>query len=279
MENREIAKAGVAPENLELLKIALKTAELAEENILKFYQNDVGVEWKADKTPVTIADKGTEEIARKFWAKETPGFGVIGEEFGIESPDAEFQWVIDPIDGTKSFIHGVPLFGTLIGLWHKNVPIASVIRLPAMKSAVWAVNGGGAFLDGREVRASKVSQLSDALVLSGTVNTMEDKGFGEGFTKLRRSARLHRGWGDCYGYYLVAAGRAEIMVDPVVSMWDIAPFPLLMKEAGGKFSTIDGKTELFDANGKPTAPIYEGFTSIATNGLLHDVALETLANR
>ena len=276
MENREIAKAGVSPENLELLKIALKTAELAEENILKYYQNDVGVEWKADKTPVTIADKGTEELARKFWAKETPGFGVIGEEFGIESPDAEYQWVIDPIDGTKSFIHGVPLFGTLIGLWHKNVPIASVIRLPAMKSAVWAVNGGGAFLDGREVRASKVSQLSDALVLSGTVNTMEDKGFGEGFTKLRRSARLHRGWGDCYGYYLVAAGRAEIMVDPVVSLWDIAPFPLLMKEAGGKFSTIDGKTELFDANGKPTAPIYEGFTSIATNGLLHDVALECL---
>ena len=276
MENREIAKVGVSPENLELLKIALKTAELAEENILKFYQNDVGVEWKADKTPVTIADKGTEELARKFWAKETPGFGVIGEEFGIESPDAEYQWVIDPIDGTKSFIHGVPLFGTLIGLWHKNVPIASVIRLPAMKSAVWAVNGGGAFLDGREVRASKVSQLSDALVLSGTVNTMEDKGFGEGFTKLRRSARLHRGWGDCYGYYLVAAGRAEIMVDPVVSLWDIAPFPLLMKEAGGKFSTIDGNTELFDGNGKPTAPIYEGFTSIATNGLLHDVALDCL---
>ena len=276
MEYREIAKAGVAPENLELLKIALKTAELAEENILKYYQNDVGVEWKADKTPVTIADKGTEELAREFWAKETPGFGVIGEEFGIESPDAEYQWVIDPIDGTKSFIHGVPLFGTLIGLWHKNVPIASVIRLPAMKSAVWAVNGGGAFLDGREVRASKVSQLSDALVLSGTVNTMEDKGFGEGFTKLRRSARLHRGWGDCYGYYLVAAGRAEIMVDPVVSLWDIAPFPLLMKEAGGKFSTIDGKTEIFDENGKPTAPIYEGFTSIATNGLLHNVALDCL---
>ena len=278
MESR-IARDEVAPENLELLKIALKTAELAEENILKYYQNNVGVEWKADKTPVTIADKGTEELARKFWAKETPGFGVIGEEFGIESPDAEFQWVIDPIDGTKSFIHGVPLFGTLIALYHKNVPIASVIRLPAMKSAVWAVNGGGAFLDGREVHASKVSQLSEALVLSGTVNTMEDKGFGEGFTKLRRSARLHRGWGDCYGYYLVAAGRAEIMVDPVVSLWDIAPFPLLMKEAGGKFSTIDGKMELFDASGKPTAPIYEGFTSIASNGLLHAAAQECLTRR
>jgi myo-inositol-1(or 4)-monophosphatase len=173
-------------------------------------------------------------------------------------------------------VHGVPLFGTLVALYKKNVPVCSLIRIPAMNTAVWAVNGGGAFLDGREVRTSKVSQLNEALVLSGTVNTMEDKGFGEGFAKLRRGARLHRGWGDCYGYYLVAAGRAEIMVDPIVSLWDIAPYPLLFKEAGGKFSTIAGKTELFDANGKPTAPIYEGFTSVATNGALHDVALDCL---
>ena len=266
-------------ENLEFLKIALKTAEMAQENILKYFQTGVGVEWKKDNTPVTIADKSTEELAREFWARETPGFGVIGEEFGIESPDAEYQWVIDPIDGTKAFVHGVPLFGTLIALYKKNVPVCSLIRIPAMNTAVWAVNGGGAFLDGRPVNCSKVEKIEDALVLSGTVNTMEDKGFGEGFTKLRRSARLHRGWGDCYGYYLVAAGRAEIMVDPVVSLWDIAPYPLLFAEAGGKFSTIDGKTELFDANGKPTAPIYEGFTSIATNGLLHEVTLNALSGK
>ena len=266
-------------DNSELLQIALKTAELAQANILKYFQNDVGVEWKADNTPVTIADKGTEEIARNFWAKETPGFGVIGEEFGIESPDAEYQWVIDPIDGTKSFIHGVPLFGTLIALYRKNVPVCSVIRIPAMNTAVWAVNGGGAFLDGRPVRCSKIENIKDALVLSGTVNTMEDKGFGEGFTKLRRSARLHRGWGDCYGYYLVAAGRAEVMVDPVVSLWDIAPFPLLFAEAGGKFSTIDGKTELFDASGKPVAPIYEGYTSMASNGLIHDEVAKIMSEK
>lgn len=260
----------------ELLKIALKTAELAQENILKYFQTDVGVEWKADNTPVTIADKGTEELARKFWAKETPGFGVIGEEFGIESPDAEYQWVIDPIDGTKAFVHGVPLFGTLIALYKKNVPVCSLIRIPAMNTAVWAVNGGGAFLDGRPVHCSKVSSISESLVLSGTANTMETAGYGDQFAKLRRSAKLHRGWGDCYGYYLVAAGRAEVMLDPVVSLWDIAPFPLLMKEAGGKFSTIDGKTDLFGADGKPVAPIYEGFSSVATNGLLHDVALDCM---
>lgn len=258
----------------ELLKIALTTAEIAEKNILKYFQTDVGVEWKADLTPVTIADKGTEELARNFWAKETPGFGVIGEEFGIENPSAEYQWVIDPIDGTKAFVHGVPLFGTLIALYKRNIPICSLIRLPAMKTAVWAVNGGGAFLDGRKIHCSKVSSLSESLVLSGTVNTMELLGYGEQFAQLRRSAKLHRGWGDCYGYYLVATGRAEMMIDPVVSLWDIAPYPLLMKEAFGKFSTIDGVTELFDVNGKPISPIYEGFTSVATNGILHDTALE-----
>lgn len=263
-------------ENQELLKIALKTAELAQENILKYFQTDMGVEWKADKTPVTIADKSTEEIARNFWAKETPGFGVIGEEFGIESPDAEYQWVIDPIDGTKSFVHGVPLFGTLIALYKRNIPLCSVIRIPAMNTAVWAVNGGGAFLDGRPTHCSKVGQMKEALVLSGTVNTMETAGYGDGFNRLRRSAKLYRGWGDCYGYYLIAAGRAEVMLDPVVSLWDIAAYPLLMREAGGAFSTLDGKTELFDADGKPVAPIYEGFSSIATNGLLHDEALSLL---
>lgn len=266
-------------ENLELLSIALKAADIAQGNILKYFLNDVGIEWKADKTPVTIADKSTEELCREFFAKETPGFGVIGEEFGIESPDAEYQWIIDPIDGTKAFIHGVPLFGTLIALYHRGKSIASLIRIPAMNTAVWAVKDGGAFIgssaqDARPTRCSKVTQLSESLVLSGTVNTMESTGYGEAFTKIRHAAKLHRGWGDCYGYYLVAAGRAELMVDPVVSLWDIAPYPLLFSEAGGKFSTIDGLTELFDANGKPNRSIYEGYTSVASNGLLHNDVLK-----
>ena len=260
----------------ELLKIALETANLAQDNILKYYQSSVGVEWKADQTPVTIADKSTEEIARNFWARETPGFGVIGEEFGIENPDAEYQWIIDPIDGTKSFIHGVPLFGTLIALYKKNKPIVSLIRIPALNTAVWAINGGGAFLDGKPIHCSTTNKLSDALVLSGTINTMESKNLGDAFAKVRRAAKLHRGWGDCYGYYLVAAGRAECMIDPVVSLWDIAPYPLLFKEAGGRFSTIGGNTELFDKNGKPTSSIYEGFNSVATNGLIHGQVLDLM---
>ena len=137
--------------NQDLLKIALKASEMAEENILKYFQRDLSIEWKADRTPVTLADKSTEELLREFWLKETPDFGVLGEEFGDGISDKEYRWIVDPIDGTKSFIRGVPLFGTLIALYRKNVPVASVIRIPALHSAVWAVQDGGAFLDGHPV--------------------------------------------------------------------------------------------------------------------------------
>lgn len=268
-------------ERRELLGIALKASKFAQENILKYFQAEYSVEWKADNTPVTIADKSSEELCRNFWSKETPGFGVIGEEFGIESPEAEFQWVIDPIDGTKAFVHGVPLFGTLIALYRRGEPICSLIRIPAMDSCVWALKDGGAFIgkdegDCRPVRCSGVSKISDSLVLSGTVNTMETEGYGESFAKVRRAARLHRGWGDCYGYYLVAAGRAEVMVDPVVSLWDIAPYPLIFSEAQGAFSTIGGEAKLFDENGKPKFSIYEGYSSVATNGILHAEVLKLM---
>lgn len=259
-------------ENKNFLEIALKASELAEKEILSVYSSGFSVEWKPDSTPVTIADKKAEEVMREFFQKETPGFGIIGEEFGIESKDAKYQWILDPIDGTKSFIHGVPLFGTLIALYHKGNPLVSIIRLPALHSVLYASEGNGAFLDGTRVFTSNEKDLSKALVLSGTLNTMEDKGYGKPFENLRRSARLYRGWGDCYGYYLVAIGRADIMVDPVVSLWDIAPFPLLFKESGGFFGTLSGKTEILDASGVPTAPIYEGFTGFAsTKALAKDV--------
>ncbi len=257
----------------DLLKIALQASDIAERVILSHYQTHVNVEWKPDRTPVTIADKKSEEAIRLFFSKETPEFGLIGEELGVENPRAEYQWIVDPIDGTKSFIRGVPLFGTLIGLYRKNIPLVGIIRLPALKSCLWASQGHGAFVDGERVYCSSETALTNSLVLSGTVNTMEEKGYGDAFTKLRQSAKLYRGWGDCYGYYLVASGRAEVMLDPVVSLWDVAPMPCIFKEAGGAFSTLRGETALFDENGSPTASIYEGFTGIATNGKLHESVL------
>jgi histidinol-phosphatase len=250
----------------ELLALALRAADVAEDVIMRHYQTDVGVDWKADNTPVTIADKGAEEAVRLFAQRETPEFGFIGEEFGAERSEAEYQWVLDPIDGTKSFIHGVPLFGTLLALVRRGEPVVGLIRMPALRSTLWASRGGGAFLDGKKIGCSAVGELSQALVLSGTLNTMEDKGYGDWFRTVRRSARLYRGWGDCYGYYLVASGRAEVMVDPVVSLWDVAPMPVIFAEAGGEFSTLAGEPRLFDAQGRPLASIHEGYTAIACNG-------------
>jgi myo-inositol-1(or 4)-monophosphatase len=250
-----------------ILPLILQAGDIARSEILKHWKTDINVEWKADATPVTIADKKAEELVRNFAQKETPEFGFIGEEFGMENPNAEYQWVLDPIDGTKSFIHGVPLFGTIIAVLKKGVPVAGLIQLPALNSKIWATAGGGAFADeGTPIKVSDVGELKNSLVLSGTLNTMESKGYGEWFAGIRKNAKLYRGWGDCYGYYLVACGKAEIMADPVVSLWDIAPYPLIFAEAGGSFSTLKGEKSLFAPNGEPLHPIHEGYSAIASNG-------------
>jgi myo-inositol-1(or 4)-monophosphatase len=256
----------------DLLNLVLQAGNIAQHEILKHFQSHFNVEWKADSTPVTIADKKAEELVRTFAQKETPEFGFTGEEFGQENPEAEYQWVLDPIDGTKSFIYGVPLFGSIVAILKRGAPIAGLIQLPALNSKIWASAGGGAFAgnceasSGGTAKVSDVRELKDALVLSSTLNTMESKGYGEWFAGIRKNAKLYRGWGDCYGYYLVATGKAEIMADPVVSLWDIAPYPLIFSEAGGHFSTFSGEKALFSPNGEPLHPIHEGYTAIASNG-------------
>lgn len=256
----------------ELLEIARKAAAAAAQVIVKYFESDLSVEWKPDNTPVTIADKKAEETLRGFFARETPDFGCIGEEFGIENPKAEFKWVFDPIDGTKSFIRGVPLFGTLVGLYRKGEPLLGIIGLPAMNRTLYAGKSLGAFVDGKSVHVSK-TLLSKGLALSGTVNTFENLGMSAQFDRYRKKASLYRGWGDCYGYFLVATGRAEAMADPVVSLWDIAAFPTIFSEAGGRFSCLDGSADLFDADGNPNRPIHEGYTALAANMNAFDGAL------
>jgi myo-inositol-1(or 4)-monophosphatase len=258
----------------DILPLVFCAGDIAQGEILKHWKTDFDVEWKADSSPVTIADMKAEELVRNFTQRETPEFGFIGEEFGQENPSAEYQWVLDPIDGTKSFIHGVPLFGTIIAVLKKGIPVAGLIQLPALNSKIWASAGGGAFvgecteatIKGLPIRVSNTSELKNSLVLSGTINTMEGKGYGEWFANIRKNARLYRGWGDCFGYYLVACGKAEIMVDPVTSLWDIAPYPLIFAEAGGVFSTLKGEKSLFSPDGEPLHPIHEGYTAIASIG-------------
>jgi len=173
--------------------------------------------------------------------------------------------VIDPIDGTKAFIHKTPLFGTLIALLEKGEPVLGIIDLPILGERVYATKGGGAFHNGKPCRVSSISTVEDALLLDGSITTMEKLGYGPAWANLRRKARLHRGWGDCYGHFMVATGAAEVMADPVVEIWDVAPMGVILPEAGGCFTSIKGQPGIRERSG------------LSTNGFLHDTVLKALA--
>lgn len=246
------------------LGFALSLADASRVILRRHFGSHLAVEWKGDNTPVTLADRAVEEELRTRMARETPGYGVIGEEFGHEPGGGEYEWVVDPIDGTKAFIHGVPLFGTLIALLEKGEPVLGIIDLPALGERVWATRGGGCFRNGAPCRVSSVDRLDEALLLDGSATTMERLGYGPAWAELRRAARLHRGWGDCYGHFLVATGAAEVMADPVVEIWDIAPMAVILPEAGGRFTAFGGNMSITERSG------------ISSNGLLHETVRSAL---
>ena len=248
----------------EELSFALSLADESRHILLSHYGSNLQVEWKGDNTPVTVADREVEEVLRQRLAKATPGYGIIGEEFGQEPGLIDREWVIDPIDGTKAFIHHVPLFGTLIALLEKGVPVVGIIDLPVLGQRVYATLGGGCFHNGTPCHVSKANELGDALILDGSITTMERLGHGAAWAGLREKARLHRGWGDCYGHFLVATGVAEVMADPVVEIWDIAPMGVILPEAGGRFTSFQGNESIRDRSG------------LSTNGRLHETVLSAL---
>ncbi len=243
----------------EEMELALTMASEAGKIILPHFRDaaSLRVETKADKSPVTIADRSAEEALRKLMETHTPGYGIIGEEFGTVAGRTDREWVIDPIDGTKAFIHGVPLFGTLLALLEKGRPVVGVISLPALGQVLYATDGGGCFLDGKPCHVSPVSRIEDSLLLDGSTTTMERLGHGPAWAALRTRAKLHRGWGDCYGHMLVACGRAEAMFDPIVSIWDVAPMAVILPEAGGRFSALSGEVSITENSG------------LSSNGLIH----------
>ena len=246
----------------ELTGIARRAAALAGNVVMPLYEQRLTVELKADGTPVTEADRRAEEAMRELFARETPGFGVLGEEQGESAGDGRHRWVIDPIDGTKSFIHHVPLFGTLVALERDGEPVIGVVACPAVGETAWACRGGGAFLNGEPTRVSDRDSLSEATVLTTSSASLQRRSPG-GFARLAQEAGMLRSWGDCYGYLAVIAGRAEAMIDPVVNPWDIAPFAVLMGEAGGRLTTWEG----IDGAGED---------AVATNGRIHDALLDVL---
>ena len=204
------------------LVLALQIAREAGKITLEYFRReDLEVERKDDDSPVTAADRRAEEHLRSRIAEAFAHDAVVGEELTDRPGNSPFRWIVDPIDGTKSFIHGVPLYGTLIGIEHEGEPVAGVIHVPALDECVYASRGSGAwYVEGqkskRPARVSGQAPLSQGLFLTSEVAGFDEIGRRDVYDRLQSTARLSRTWGDCYGYLMVATGRAELMVDPVV---------------------------------------------------------------
>ena len=240
------------------LDFALDAAWQAGRITLGYFQTRLAVEHKSDHSPVTIADRTSERKLRELVGAAWPDHGIIGEEFGEAPGKSPFTWIVDPIDGTKSFIHGVPLYGVLVALTYQREPIVGVAHFPALNETVYAGKGLGCFWDGRRSQVSTVAELDAAIVLASEIAIKKDSAKAAAWKRLLDATPVHRTWGDAYGYALVATGRAEIMQDAAMAVWDCAPLQVILEEAGGTFT---------DWQGTPT--IY-GKDSIATNGVLFE---------
>ncbi|MCB8944149.1 MAG: histidinol-phosphatase [Ardenticatenaceae bacterium] len=242
--------------NETFLEFALEAIWQAGRVTLGYFQTGVGVERKADNSPLTIADRQAEELLRRLIGERWPEHGILGEEYGRSATDSRYTWVIDPIDGTKSFISGVPLYANLLALLDGDEAVVGVSHFPALNETVYAVKGGGAYWNGRRAHVSKVEKLADAVVLSSELNYFKEVGKAEGWQRLLDATYIQRTWGDAYGYALVATGRAEVMADATMNLWDCAPWQVILEEAGGTFTDWRG-----------VATIHGG-DSVATNGRL-----------
>lgn len=223
-----------------------------------FRQEGLTVESKGDASPVTIADRSAEQHLRKRISELFPRDGILGEEFGESAGSTGVRWILDPIDGTKSFIHGTPLWGVLLGVEFEARSVAGAIYIPPLDELAYAAEGEGAWLElsggpPRPARVSARSRLAESLFCTSDVKTFVTTGREDAYRRLQAAAWLTRTWGDCYGYLLVATGRAEVMIDPKMNVWDCAALQPILEEAGGTFTDWRGN-----------ATIHAG-ESIATN--------------
>lgn len=243
------------------LDLAVDLCRQAGALTLEWFRSDrLGVDHKGDGTPVTDADRAAERFLREQLARHFPDDAVVGEEEADTGGTSGRTWIIDPIDGTKAFTHGVPLYCNLLALNDAEGPAIGVINLPALGETVYAGRGLGAWCDDVPARVSDREDLTGAYVSTCAWDDWDD----EQLLRVKSSGAVMRTWGDGYGYALVATGRIDAMVDPVVALWDVAPMPVLLAEAGGRFSALDGGADAGRGSG------------IATNGRLHDELLALL---
>lgn len=248
----------------EFVEFSKALAHASGEVIMRYFRRDFTVETKADESPVTIADRGAEEIMREMIMKEYPEHGIIGEEFGNYNEDAEFQWVLDPIDGTKSFVSGTFLFGTLIGLLQNGQPVVGAIHHP-VTAHLLVGDGREARLNGEIARVRETRDLRDAVMLYTDFIHVGEYQNEAAFRQLMGMTSFNRTWGDCHGYFLLATGGADIMLDPIMHLWDIVALVPIIEGAGGVITSWSGGAPL------------SGNGVIASNRQLHSEVLLVLS--
>src|ERR687886_319794 len=247
----------------EILDFSVSAARGAGEITLRYFRREVETRLKGKDNFVTQADVEAEEYLRRRIAEEFPADAVIGEEGGESAGSTDRRWIIDPIDGTYSFVHGVPFYGVLLGVEVGGEPSVGVVNIPALGEVVYAARGLGCFWNGERARASQTAALENALLLSTDFGTCSAYGFGPAADELQRRAAMRRTWGDCYGYVLVATGRADLMLDPVMNVWDCAALLPVVEEAGGTFTDWKGTRTI------------RGGNAISTNGALFEKVIRS----
>lgn len=259
------------PELQRRLDAAVAFAREAGRDTLKYFRRaDLQVDRKGDASPVTVADREAEQLLRQRIGEAFPDDAVLGEEFGETSGTSGFRWIVDPIDGTKSFISGVPLYGTLVGVERDGDSVAGVIEIPALDERAYAAIGGGAFYQAGEAPATPTTvdrdtPLAEGLFVTSEVKSYYQLGREKAYLRLQEAARLSRTWGDCYGYLLVATGRAVVAVDPAMNPWDACALAPILAEAGGTYTSWQGEPTIYGGDG------------VATSGAIHAEVLALLA--
>jgi histidinol-phosphatase len=250
------------PKFRDLLEVAIDAALAAGAIVSRHFRDGVSADTKKDGTPVTVADRESERELRRVIGKAFPSHAILGEEEGETAGDAEYRWILDPVDGTRTFVAGVPLFGVLVGLEVRGDPCVGVIHLPALDETISAARGEGCTRNGWPCHVSTTSRLEDALIVTTSPRAMRRS--APRYASLADRVKTERGWGDCYGYALVATGRADIATDDRLSPWDLAAIVPIVEEAGGRLSDWRGERTIRSGN------------ALISNGLLHEEALTYL---
>ena len=250
------------PSLRDLLDVALEAALAGGRCTLRYFNTGVAVEWKADGSPLTAADRESEAAMRRVIGGAFPDHAILGEEEGETADTAPYRWIIDPLDGTRTFVRGVPLYGTLVGVEVRGEPMVGVVHLPALAETVAAARGEGCRWNDRPCRVATTDALERALLV--VTDERAARGRSGAYERLAARTAMQRTWADCYGYVLVATGRAEVALDPIMNVWDCAALLPVVEEAGGRFTDWTGRRTI------------HGGEAVATNGVLHEAVLQTL---